>query len=1061
MRRLLFALITAVLCVVFLPRAARAQTTIAGGNIINQTWTASGSPYLVQGDITVPAGASLTIQAGTIVRMANNDGQVSGVDTSRVELTVNGTLSINGTAANPVIFQANNGSAANSWYGIVVGANATSAMIQGAILQHASRGVRNLAPGNVLRVLDSTFQNNGIGIAIEAGAPTIEGSSIFGNTTGVSVLVSGSASLLRSVVRSNGSNGINILTSSGSSTIAITNCTVHGNTGTGIYGEATSGNTANIDVTNTIVSNNSSFGIRRYTASGTVNVTLTNSNVWGNSSGNLNSVTAGNGSFSSNPLYVNIPTNLRLTSNSPARFAGSTNQDIGALPYTGDATNGLHGTLWTNTTLDVSSSPYTAAGDLTVPLGVTLTIPAGVIIRFATTDIMGSGLDTSRTELRIEGTIHAVGTTASPIQLISTSASANSWYGVHLAPSAATSRLSYVNISAANQAIRYETTGNITLDNLVLSSSSFGFQSLTGTPTLRSITALSNTIGIQFTGSSAGTLINGVVRSNGGNGVSILGTSGAQVHTIVNSTLHANTGSGLYVEATAGQGASVSVTNTIISSNSSFGIRRYTAAGTTDVSVTYSNVWGNSSGNYNGVSEGVGTLSANPLYVAAPADLRLQSTSTCIDAGTATGAPSSDRDGVARPLNGDGLNGAEFDIGAYEYVASSICGDGVVVPGEVCDSGANNGQYGYCNADCTAMGPHCGDGITNGPEQCDDGNQIDTDACRNTCVNAVCGDGVVRTGVEECDDGNQINTDACLNTCTIAVCGDGVVRAGVEECDDGNQINTDACLNTCVNATCGDGIVWTGVEACDDGNDDDDDGCRNNCALPGCGDGVVQPPEECDDGNASNNDSCLNTCLNASCGDGHVWTGVEECDDGNQDNTDACVDACKLATCGDGHVQVGVEDCDDGNQVNGDGCSASCLDAHCGDGIVQIGEACDDGNESNTDECLNSCRLASCGDGHVQVGVEECDDGNGVAGDGCAPDCTLESTGEGGSNQGGNGQGGNGQPTGQGGSDGGMTGDDGGCGCRTAGGSASTPAALLLLASALTAAARRRTRRAA
>ncbi len=36
---------------------------------------------------------------------------------------------------------------------------------------------------------------------------------------------------------------------------------------------------------------------------------------------------------------------------------------------------------------------------------------------------------------------------------------------------------------------------------------------------------------------------------------------------------------------------------------------------------------------------------------------------------------------------------------------------------------------------------------------------------------------------EECDDGNAIDTDACKNDCTNNVCGDGVVLAGIETCD--------------------------------------------------------------------------------------------------------------------------------------------------------------------------------------------------------------------------------------------------------------------------------------
>jgi hypothetical protein len=37
---------------------ADAQTTVPSGNLVgSQTWTAAGSPYLVAGDLTVPAGS--------------------------------------------------------------------------------------------------------------------------------------------------------------------------------------------------------------------------------------------------------------------------------------------------------------------------------------------------------------------------------------------------------------------------------------------------------------------------------------------------------------------------------------------------------------------------------------------------------------------------------------------------------------------------------------------------------------------------------------------------------------------------------------------------------------------------------------------------------------------------------------------------------------------------------------------------------------------------------------------------------------------------------------------
>src|SRR5690606_41234979 len=108
-------------------------------------------------------------------------------------------------------------------------------------------------------------------------------------------------------------------------------------------------------------------------------------------------------------VSTTTPLSLRLTSTSPCRFASSTGGDIGALPYTGDATAQLVGTLWSSMTLTASGSPYTVPGDLTVAPTVVLTIEPGVTLRFSTSDTMRAGEDRAEAELRVFRRVAAVG----------------------------------------------------------------------------------------------------------------------------------------------------------------------------------------------------------------------------------------------------------------------------------------------------------------------------------------------------------------------------------------------------------------------------------------------------------------------------------------------------------------------------------------------------------------------------------------------------------------------------------------------------------------------------
>ena len=73
------------------------QTTIPAGDV-SGTWTASGSPYEIQGDITVQAGETLEIQAGVKVEFQGHyymlvygKLQALGEHDNMVNFTVNDT----------------------------------------------------------------------------------------------------------------------------------------------------------------------------------------------------------------------------------------------------------------------------------------------------------------------------------------------------------------------------------------------------------------------------------------------------------------------------------------------------------------------------------------------------------------------------------------------------------------------------------------------------------------------------------------------------------------------------------------------------------------------------------------------------------------------------------------------------------------------------------------------------------------------------------------------------------------------------------------------------------
>jgi len=385
------------------------------------------------------------------------------------------------------------------------------------------------------------------------------------------------------------------------------------------------------------------------------------------------------------------------------------------------------------------------------------------------------------------------------------------------------------------------------------------------------------------------------------------------------------------------------------------------------------------------------------------------------------------------------------------------CGDAVVdaARGETCDPpGSLAGAAGnVCRSDCTV----CGDGVVQPGERCDDGNGVDNDACPNDCGVTTpppppdclmpcptCGDGT-RTFPEQCDppgcandcdihcrtfapafclDANPCTFDdcddqyGCLNTprpdgsacsdqsvcttgdtCEAALC----VGTGTLDCDDADVCTDDTCdpasgcLHTPV-VCADDGNACNGAETCTDPI-----GCHHG-ALVSCPSGTVcrpsdgacvskpcSGPADCDDGNGCTADTCVSGRCNSSpdpaatCSDGNPCNGAETCQGGictpgvppSCDDANACTrDGCDPTTGCVHEAIVGCTPCQVDTDCN-DPC-AQCVDGRCSNilGCCSRDAECDDGEPCTTDTCLNGAGAATGTCSHEGLP------------DGSAPGCT-------------------------------------------------------------------------
>ncbi len=169
--RPLFVLIFLYAMFFLVSKPSFADTIVPGGNISsNITWTSAGSPYIVQGSITVSSG-TLTIEPGVVVKAEPN---------ANVEIrTSGGKLFAEGTLEEPILFTSNSANPSpGEWKGIFFdGGTATDSSLKHCTIAYAQNGIR-ISQNVFMFVQNTTFQNNS---SVAVSAPTLKETRNFGS----------------------------------------------------------------------------------------------------------------------------------------------------------------------------------------------------------------------------------------------------------------------------------------------------------------------------------------------------------------------------------------------------------------------------------------------------------------------------------------------------------------------------------------------------------------------------------------------------------------------------------------------------------------------------------------------------------------------------------------------------------------------------------------------------------------------------------------------------------------------------------------------------------------
>ena len=163
-----------VLVVVALASPALAQTDITENVATNTTWSTTGSPYILQGDIDVTSGSVLTIDPGVTVKFDA---------AARLGTHAGCSIVANGTVGNDILFTSSSGTPAPyDWYAVYLFQSPASSFSY-CTFEYAQFNLYITQSDPT--VSRCTSRNSSYGITCDGASPQIESCDIIQNMNGV------------------------------------------------------------------------------------------------------------------------------------------------------------------------------------------------------------------------------------------------------------------------------------------------------------------------------------------------------------------------------------------------------------------------------------------------------------------------------------------------------------------------------------------------------------------------------------------------------------------------------------------------------------------------------------------------------------------------------------------------------------------------------------------------------------------------------------------------------------------------------------------------------------